>query len=246
MQYNNKKIKQIVKKGLGFLYYYTYKKYSNNLGNRCLIYHAFGSRLKHDSYGISISIADFKKHIDYLRDNYQFKKVHDIADDELYISISIDDGYKCTIDAIDLLSKYDIPVSLFVTVGTLGKDQYLTENDINEISKLSNVTIGSHGFTHRKLSTMTYNEQNIELSNSKDFLSKIIGREITGVSFPHGSFNRDTINILERLKYKYAATSIKGINTMKTNRYSLCRNEIISTDSITDVDKKIKGYYEYY
>ena len=246
MQHNKKNIKQIMKKGLGFLYYHAYKKYSINLGNRCLIYHAFGSKLKHDTYGISISIANFKAHIDYLRDNYQFKRVHDIADDKLYISISIDDGYKCTIDAIDLLSKYNIPVSLFITVSTLGKDQYLTENDVNEISKLSNVTIGSHGFTHRKLSTMTYNEQNIELQKSKDLLSEIIGKEITGLSFPHGSFNRDTMNILEKLKYEYAATSIKGVNTASTGRYYLCRNEIISTDSITDVDKKIKGYYEYY
>jgi peptidoglycan/xylan/chitin deacetylase (PgdA/CDA1 family) len=93
---------------------------------------------------------------------------------------------------------------------------------------------------------MTYNEQNIELQKSKDLLSEIIGKEITGLSFPHGSFNRDTMNILEKLKYEYAATSIKGVNTASTGRYYLCRNEIISTDSITDVDKKIKGYYEYY
>ena len=228
MQHNKKNIKQIMKKGLGFLYYHAYKKYSINLGNRCLIYHAFGSKLKHDTYGISISIANFKAHIDYLRDNYQFKRVHDIADDKLYISISIDDGYKCTIDAIDLLSKYNIPVSLFITVNTLGKDQYLTENDLFLMYLL------------------TYSEQNIELQKSKDFLSDIIGKEITGLSFPHGSFNRDTINVLEKLKYEYAATSIKGINTPSTGRYYLCRNEIISTDLITDVDKKIKGYYEYY
>ena len=228
MQHNKKNIKQIMKKGLGFLYYHAYKKYSINLGNRCLIYHAFGSKLKHDTYGISISIANFKAHIDYLRDNYQFKRVHDIADDKLYISISIDDGYKCTIDAIDLLSKYNIPVSLFITVSTLGKDQYLTENDLFLMYLL------------------TYSEQNIELQKSKDFLSDIIGKEITGLSFPHGSFNRDTINVLEKLKYEYAATSIKGINTPSTGRYYLCRNEIISTDLITDVDKKIKGYYEYY
>jgi peptidoglycan/xylan/chitin deacetylase (PgdA/CDA1 family) len=246
MQNNKNNIKQIVKKGLGFLYYYAYKKYLINLGNKCLIYHAFGSKLKHDTYGISISMANFKKHIDYLRDNYQFKKVHDIADDRLYISISIDDGYKCTIGAIDLLNRYNIPVSLFITAGILGKDQYLTVNDLKEISKLSNVTIGSHGFSHQKLSTMAYSEQNIELQNSKDFLSEITGREITGLSFPHGSFNRDTINILAKLKYEYAATSIKGVNTISTDRYSLCRNEIISTDSIADVDKKIKGYYEYY
>lgn len=239
-------IKQLVKKSLGYLYYYAYKKYSINVGNKCLIYHAFGSKLKHDTYGISISIDNFKKHVDYLVDNYQFKKVHDISDDKLFISISIDDGYKCTIDAIDVLCQYDIPVSLFITAGELGKDQYLSVSDLSEISKLSNVTIGSHGLSHQRLSTMSYNDQNFELQKSKDILSEIIGKSVNGISFPHGSFNEDTIEILQKLNYEYAATSIKGINTISTDKYTLCRNEIISTDSITDVDKKIKGYYEYY
>ena len=179
-------------------------------------------------------------------DNYQFKKVHDISDDKLFISISIDDGYKCTIDAIDILCQHDIPVSLFITAGELGKDQYLSVSDLSEISKLSNVTIGSHGLSHQRLSTMSYNDQNFELQKSKDILSEIIGKSVNGISFPHGSFNEDTIEILQKLKYEYAATSIKGINTISTDKYTLCRNEIISTDSITDVDKKIKGYYEYY
>ena len=153
-------LKESSKYLLGEIYYYLIKKYHEQ-GNRALIYHAFGSKLKHDTYGISISIANFKAHIDYLRDNYQFKRVHDIADDKLYISISIDDGYKCTIDAIDLLSKYNIPVSLFITVSTLGKDQYLTENDVNEIEMKPStlkypkrrVPIGTH--KTRNLSTKT-------------------------------------------------------------------------------------------
>ena len=60
MQNNKNNIKQIVKKGLGFLYYYAYKKYLINFGNRCLIYHAFGSKIKHDTYGISINIIILK------------------------------------------------------------------------------------------------------------------------------------------------------------------------------------------
>jgi len=243
---NKNLIKKIIKESLGIIYYYAYKKYMSNVGNRCLIYHAFGSKLKHDTYGISITMGKFREHIKYLSDNYMFKKVHEKVGENLCISISIDDGYICTIDAIDFLNKYNIPVTLFVTIETLNKIQYLTTKDLIDISKLPNVTIGCHGYTHKKLSNMTYNEQYIELKKSKEELSELIGKEVDGLSFPHGLFNNDTLNILSKLKYIYAATSIKGTNTLDTSMYKLCRNEVISTDSLNDLQKKINGYYEYY
>ena len=56
----NKSLKKLIKESVGYVYYNTYKKYCNNTGNKTLIYHAFGSKLKHDTYGISISINKFK------------------------------------------------------------------------------------------------------------------------------------------------------------------------------------------
>ena len=46
--------------------------------------------------------------------------------------------------------------------------------------------------------------------------------------------------------YDYAASSIKGKNTTKTNKYLLKRSEIIKSDSLSTIIKKINGYYDYY
>ena len=62
----------------------------------------------------------------------------------------------------------------------------------------------------------------------------------------NGSFNNDTMNILKKSSYDFAATSIKGINTNDMQKFLLRRNEIVSNDKICDLDKKIKGYYDYY
>ena len=56
--------KQIIKDALGFAYFNFYKKFKKK-GNRALIYHAFGSKLDHDTYGISIDMKSFISHIDY-------------------------------------------------------------------------------------------------------------------------------------------------------------------------------------
>lgn len=243
----NSSIKNLAKDAIGLLYYNFYKRFFKKKGNRALIYHAFGSKLKHDTYGISIGLNDFKKQLAYFKENYQIKGLNERIDqDSSSISITIDDGYKDTVEAVNILADMNIPFTLFITTNFIDTNQYLTKKDIFDISKLNNSTIGSHGTSHRKLGLLTYDEQLNELSKSKDILQSITGKEIISASYPHGSFNNDTIKILNLLKYRLAASSIKGINTSSTNKFLLHRSEIIKGDRLTDINKKIKGYYDYY
>lgn len=51
---------------IGEIYYNGYYRYKTTK-NRILIYHAFGSKLKHDSYGISINPKKFEEHLKFLK-----------------------------------------------------------------------------------------------------------------------------------------------------------------------------------
>ncbi len=239
--------KNIIKDFLGFIYFNGYRKYLTRLGNRALIYHAFGMKLKHDTYGISMSLNKFKEQINYLSDNYKIIFAHNYQDViGNSVSITIDDGYKDTLDAVDILSNNKIPFTLFVTSSFLDKKNYLTKDDVVQISKLSNAEIGSHGISHNRLGLLNYNQQISELIESKKILEEIIGDSICGVSFPHGSHNRETLRILEKSNYSYAMSSLKGINNKDCNKYLLKRIEIINKDTIKKLEKKILGYYDYY
>ena len=85
-----------------------------------------------------------------------------------------------------------------------------------------------------------------QLSESKRLLEDITESRISGISYPHGSYNDYALSILNSIGYKYAASSIKGKNTIKTNKYLLKRSEIIRADSLFTISKKINGYYDYY
>ena len=113
-------------------------------------------------------MKSFISHIDYLYDNYLFTKISDNHSEKLTISITIDDGYKDTLDAVSYLSKYDIPFSLYITTNMIGKHQYLNKNDIENISSIKNCELGTHGQTHSRLGNMTFNEQNNELQKVKN------------------------------------------------------------------------------
>ena len=243
----NQIIKNSVKELIGIFYYNFYKRFFKKNGNRILIYHAFGSKLDHDTYGISMSIKNFRKHISYLKDNYIIQDiVKSFSDDSDSVSITIDDGYKDTLSAIEVLNESNLPFSLFITTNFINKKDYLSDEDISDIAKLDNSTIGSHGLTHRRLATLDFHEQMYELESSKKTLEKITETQINGIAYPHGSFNQNTIDILKLLNYKWAASSINGVNNIKTNKFTLCRSEVISNDSPNDLRKKLQGFYDYY
>ncbi|MAQ73596.1 MAG: hypothetical protein CMD49_04750, partial [Gammaproteobacteria bacterium] len=90
------------------------------------------------------------------------------------------------------------------------------------------------------------NGASIYITSHKKIKKYIIGGKIFSYSYPHGSYDDTTLNIIKLSEYDYAASSIKGKNDKYVSQYVLCRNEIISSDRISDISKKIKGYYDYY
>lgn len=97
-----------------------------------------------------------------------------------------------------LLKKFEINIK--------PKDYYLNKKEINHLKSLG-MLIGSHSVSHTLLSRLSYKEQFKELYNSKNFLEKIINRDIDFFCYPFGgkiSYNKDTLKILKKLKYKFA------------------------------------------
>lgn len=240
-------LKNSIKEILGYAYFNLYKKYMNNFGNKTLIYHAFGLKLKHDTYGISIDINRFKSHMIYIKNNYMTHALDKpLSRYSNSVSITIDDGYKDTLDAVDILQNLKIPFTLFLTSDFINKDTYLSSNDIKDISLLEYSNIGSHGKTHLKLGLLDTQQQRSELTESQNYIESIINSKVKLISFPHGSYNETTLSLLNELGYNLAATSKKGFNTDITDKYSLYRSEIISSDSTNQLKKKIEGFYDFY
>ena len=189
---------------------------------------------------IRIYREDHKRYIEPFIDNdYKNNNVDTL-------SITIDDGYKDNIDAIDILNKYDIPFSLYVTTNTLNTAEYLSSDDVKSLSCLSNCEIGSHCYDHIRLDTLSNEKILYQLSESKRILENIISCRVIGISYPYGSYNEYVLSVLETIGYDYAACSIKGKNTKETSNYLLRRSEVVQSDSLSTITNKINGYYDFY
>ena len=200
--------------------------------------------LSHDTYGISMPLDTFKNQMQYIKKKYNVISLTETFPQNETISITIDDGYKDTIYAAEILESLSLPFTLFMTSDNINKSNYLSANDIQTLSDSDLCNIGSHTKTHVKLGELDNRQQIDEVTSSKLHIEDIIGKKINLISLPHGSYNRETFKIIKDAGYEKIATSIKGFNA--TNDKIIKRSEVIKYDTFKSLEKKISGYYDFY
>ena len=66
--------------------------------------------------------------------------------------------------------------------------QLMTDEQIHKCSLSRNITIGSHGFYHNNLGSLSNEDARAEVLKSKQYLEGIIQKQVTTISFPDGSY----------------------------------------------------------
>jgi len=79
----------------------------------------------------------------------------------------------------------------------------MNEEQLKEISSNPLVTIGAHGSWHNNLSEISEIDAIQELLESKNYLEKLIGKEIVHLAYPDGSYTRSIVAKAEALGYRY-------------------------------------------
>src|SRR6185295_12248173 len=92
------------------------------------------------------------------------------------VAITFDDGFRDNLTvALPLLEKFQLPITLFVTAGFVGRDEYLSRDELREIARHPLVTIGAHGLWHRHFTQLSVDEARFELVESRRLLESMTG-----------------------------------------------------------------------
>jgi len=189
----------------------------------------------------------FLQHVALLAESVEHgaNQVVDLVDDTLAgISITFDDGYSDTLTiASRPLVENKLPFTVFVTVAniTSGDSKYLTKSQLVELSNLPGATIGSHGLSHCKLGELNESQTLDELKNSKDWLEQAISKPVVTMSYPHGSYNSNTLRLVAEVGYKYATTSRWGFYQTGTSPLEIPRLDVWGRDNRRTLDQKLAG-----
>lgn len=202
----------------------------------------------------SVKEKEFAKQLDYLYSNgwktlnlsqlLEYLQAKTPFPDKSQI-LSFDDGNQTDYTvAFPLLEKFGFKATFFLTSDFIDKPGHLQKSQILEMSQ-AGMEFGSHGKTHKFLSTLNDDELKSELLDSKKMLEEIIGKEINLLSLPGGYHRANVKRITKELGFKGICTSEFGWNENKIDPFKLRRVSLRTDDSfsyfisLVNMDKKL-------
>jgi len=193
-----------------------------------LMYHRFEEN-KYPS--TNIKIADFKSHLEILREsNIKFINPKDFEKEindnkkQRKLLLTIDDGFLSFYNnAWPLLKKNKIPFILFVSTREIGSFNYMSWDQIKEISRENFVEIGNHSHTHEYLVDETDEIIEADIQKSINIFKEKLGKNSEFFSYPFGEYSENFKYIIKKLGFKYAFGQHSGVIDETKNLYELPR-----------------------
>lgn len=123
------------------------------------------------------------------------------------VTTSWDDGDILDLQLSDLLSKYELTGTFYITKNY--RPSRLSEADIREIS--THHEIGAHTLTHPDLRLISDDEKRNEIRGSKEWLEEVTGKEIPLFCYPKGFYDEATMEIVKGAGFRGARTTRLGV-----------------------------------
>lgn len=106
----------------------------------------------------------------------------------------------------------------------------MSSEELRSLASCPLFEIGAHTVNHPQLANLPAQKQEEEIHQSKVHLENILGRPVVSFSYPHGSYNEETVKLVERLKFKNACTVVPKLVSRKANPYLLPRFSVRDWD----------------
>ena len=195
------------------------------------MYHRFEEN-KYPSTNIRIN--DFREHINLIEKNNTkfinpkyFEK--ELKENKLQrkILLTIDDGFLSFYqNAWPILKDKKIPFILFISTREVGASNYMTWDQIKEISKEDFVEIGNHSHTHEYLADENNELITKDITKSISIFKKNLGKNSEFFSYPFGEYSNNFKNIIKKFGFKYAFGQHSGVMDETKDFYELPRYPI--------------------
>lgn len=222
---------------------------NDNRGVPVICYHYIGE----DPTGKSpliISEEKFKEHLKTIKDNGYITLTMEELNDYLFknepipeksVVITFDDG---SIDnytkAFPILKEFNVKATMYVISDYINRSGYLTSEQIKEMSDYG-IDIESHTVSHRRLSTLSYEEQLKELKDSKEAIQNLTGKPVIAIAYPEGKYNEDTKKATIEAGYSMGFTVDRGYADRSDNAAELNRICVDYTYKAKHIEKILKS-----
>jgi len=212
-----------------------------------LLYHKFGNP---SSPSTNTPIENFKKQMQYLKTHHYnvlklstlcnlIKNHKDIPDKT--VGISIDDGYRSTAKAVDILKKYNFPATIFLYADAYsGWPAFLSWTQIRQIVSDPLFDIGNHTASHAELDRLGAVRIGKEISTAQALIKKFTGVDAVLFAYPYGYYNAKVIRVLRNYKFKCAFSQDVGAVDAQSDLYKIPRIAMTGSNlNMAEFEKKL-------
>lgn len=173
----------------------------------------------------AITLRGFQNFIGRIkRLGVEFGKVEDFnnfaGDKKIYITF--DDVYEDAVEnAVPFLIKEKVPFCIFVTTRLIGKEGYITMEQLKALAGEPLCTIGFHTKSHKMMRFLSEDEVSDEIN--REPLEKLIDKKIDYFAYPFGSCYAVSKSNIKRIideRYKLAFSTLKiSINAIIRKKF---------------------------
>ncbi len=139
------------------------------------------------------------------------------------ILITIDDAFSSFYNnAWPYLKKNKIPFILFVSTQPVGKNGYMTWEQIKEVEKEDFVTIGNHSHSHEYLIEVSFENFKNDIDESINIFKNKLGYNPIYFSYPFGEYNLKQKKYIAK-NFKFAFGQNSGLIDINKDKFELPR-----------------------
>jgi len=139
------------------------------------------------------------------------------------ILLTIDDGFSSFYkNAWPYLKNKKIPFILFISTREIGKNGYMTWDQIREVQNSKIGIIGNHSHTHDYLVDLSNKKINYDIDQSIKIFKKELGYNPNYFSYPFGEYSLDFINIIKQ-NFNFAFGQHSGVIDLSKDNFQLPR-----------------------
>lgn len=185
-----------------------------NQGVPVIMYHSIAYE---EGNPARLPVENFKAQMQYLKDN----NYTTLTLDELYkyytenysipeksVVLTFDDGYDDNYtSAYPILKQFGFKATIFLISDFIDKRPgYLNSAQVKELNE-NGISIECHTVDHPYLAQLTVDKQKTQLANSKQFIEKLLNKQVKYIAYPYGNYNQDTTSLASQLGYTLAFTT---------------------------------------
>lgn len=217
---------------------------------------------------MSITPSQFHRQVKWLKDQ-GFKNMRmaeleslsgDITSDLPRVIFSFDDGYEDNyLEALPVLKEFGYSGIFYLTVDYISTDRMFSL-DVEESSRLEHnrimsweqsaklidqaMEIGSHSLSHDLLISISAEQAEREIFESKQRLEEQLRTEITSFCYPGGYCNDLHVDLCKKAGYRSACTADPGI-WQSHDTYRIPRISVLRSDNFFVFKQKVLGKMEW-